>query len=207
MGESLMVGMAEVKVTSSPDDTLVALGLGSCIGVCAYDPQARVAGLAHVVLPESSDRDACPGKFADTAVPLLLEMMQKKGARIERIRVALAGGAQLFAFNGSGPRLEIGPRNAAAVQAALKKQNIPVIATNVGGSVGRTVHLFADGRARVKTIGQQEQDLANLADTKTPGAMPATPVTTEGSSIRRASAPIAAAGAATAPPKRASLGG
>lgn len=170
MGETLMVGMAEVKITKSPDDVLVALGLGSCIGICAYDAQARVAGMVHVVLPDSAGFEANLGKFADTAVPLLLEEMQKRGASLKNIRVALAGGAQLFAFNGSGGGLEIGPRNAAAVETHLKQRNISVLCKDVGGSVGRTVHLFADGRVRVKTIGQGERDLVALgptAETKT----------------------------------------
>jgi chemotaxis protein CheD len=142
----------------------MALGLGSCIGVCAFDPQAGVAGLAHVVLPESAGHNASPGKFADTAVPLLIEEMVRLGASPTRIRVALVGGAQLFAFTGTGSRLEIGPRNALAVQAALEQKRISVVATDLGGSTGRTVHLFADGRVRVKTIGQGEIDLVALGE-------------------------------------------
>ncbi len=164
MGKVLVVGMAEVKVTQQPEDALMALGLGSCIGVCAYDAQAHIAGLAHVVLPDSSGQATNPGKFADTAIPLLLAEMARLGASAIRIRVALAGGAQLFAFNGSGPRLEIGPRNASAVITELKKQRIPIIATDLGGNTGRTVHLFQDGRVRVKTIGQGEQELALLGN-------------------------------------------
>jgi chemotaxis protein CheD len=162
MGEALMVGMAEVKVTRSPEDVLVALGLGSCIGICAFDPQARIAGLAHVVLPDSGEHQGTPGKFANTAVPLLLEEMQKLGAHVSRICVALTGGAQLFSYQGSGPRLEIGPRNTAAVEAELERRKIRIVASDVGGSSGRTVHLFSDGRVRVKSIGQGERDLITL---------------------------------------------
>jgi chemotaxis protein CheD len=161
MGESLMVGMAEVKVTKSPDAVLMALGLGSCVGICAYDAQARVAGLAHVVLPESIGQENSPGKFANTAVPFLLQEMRNLGASPIRIRVALAGGAQLFAASG-GAKLEIGLRNAAAVTAALKQHNIVVVATDLGGTVGRTVQMDASGFVRVKTIGQGERELAAL---------------------------------------------
>ncbi len=167
-----MVGMAEVKVTRSPEDVLIALGLGSCIGVCAYDAQARVAGLAHVVLPNSAGHEPSPGKFADTAIPLLLQEMIKLGAVVERIRVALAGGAQLFASGGQGTRLEIGSRNAAAVQAELSKRNLCILAADLGGSVGRTVNLYANGCVRVKTIGQGERELVSLADREVPAGMP-----------------------------------
>ena len=169
-----MVGMAEVKITRCTDDVLIALGLGSCIGVCAFDPQTGVAGMAHIVLPESAGHVASPGKFADTAIPLLMEEMSRRGALISRIRVALAGGAQLFAFNGSGPRLEIGPRNAAAVQEQLQKRQITVVATDLGGNTGRTVHLFADGRMMVKTIGQGEKELIRLGEEGSVGARMAT---------------------------------
>ncbi len=164
-----MVGMAEVKVARSPEAVLMALGLGSCIGVCAFDEQAGVAGLAHVVLPDSQGHEANAGKFANTAVPLLLEEMTKQGASVARVRVALAGGAQLFVTQNSGLRLEIGPRNAAAVQAALQQLKIPIIATDLGGNVGRTVHLFANGLVRVKTIGQGEKELVTLGSGKARG--------------------------------------
>ncbi len=159
-----MVGMAEVKTTAKPDDTLMALGLGSCVGICAFDAQAGITGLAHVVLPDSAGNVETPGKFADTAVPQLLEDMKRLGANPSRIKVALAGGAQLFAFKGNGPRLEIGLRNAEAVSAHLKRHNIPVVATDLGGNAGRTVHLTADGRVQVKTIGQGERELTRLGD-------------------------------------------
>lgn len=162
MGESLMVGMSEIKVTNSPEDVLVALGLGSCVGVCAFDMAAQVAGLAHIVLPDSTGHEPSPGKFANSAVPLLFETMCAKGASMKNIKVAIAGGAQLFAFNGTGPRLEIGPRNAAAVQEQLKLLHLNVLAADIGGSVGRTVHLFGDGKVRVKTIGRGEVDLTSL---------------------------------------------
>ena len=157
-----MVGMAEVKVTRSSEEVLVALGLGSCVGICAYDPKAGVAGMAHVVLPMSAGQDQNPGKFADTALPQLLSEMSRLGAIKSRIRVALAGGAQLFSINTSGPRMEIGARNIAAIKEALEKSGLPILATDVGGKTGRTVHLFADGRVRVKTIGMGEKDLVTL---------------------------------------------
>lgn len=166
-----MVGMAEVKLTKSPDDVLTALGLGSCVGICAYDAQARVAGLAHVVLPESIGQENSPGKFANTAVPFLLQEMSRLGASSIRIRVALAGGAQLFAASG-GSKLEIGLRNAAAVTAALKQHNIVVVATDLGGMVGRTVYLSANGLVRVKTIGQGERELVVLGSPSAGGPKP-----------------------------------
>lgn len=163
MADSMMVGLAEVKVCTSPGGVLVALGLGSCIGVCVYDPQTGVAGLAHIVLPSSGGETNSPGKYADTAIPLLLERVEREGAAIRRLRVALAGGAQLFNFNGSNGRLEIGARNIQAVQEILASKGMRVMASDLGGSVGRTVHFHQEGQIRVKSIGQGEKELINLS--------------------------------------------
>jgi chemotaxis protein CheD len=165
-----MVGMAEIKVAgpgqpSRPaPSVLTALGLGSCIGICAYDRVARIAGMAHVVLPESGGGQAeSPGKFADTAIPALLEEMRRLGAIPARLSIAIAGGAQLFSFGAGASRLEIGARNAQRVLEGLQKHRLEVSAKDVGGNAGRTVQLFVeDGRVRVKTIGRGEADLALL---------------------------------------------
>src|SRR5689334_12989482 len=128
MARTVMVGMAEIHVVCEADDVLSALGLGSCVGVCAYDTRNRIAGMAHVVLPSSGDKtDQPPGKFADTAVPALLEEMMRSGASRTFIRVAIAGGAQVFSFSGTGPTLEIGARNCEAVLTELDRSRLRVV--------------------------------------------------------------------------------
>jgi chemotaxis protein CheD len=167
MGEAIMVGMAEIKFTQSPDDILIALGLGSCISVCAYDPQAGVAGMAHVVLPDSEGQEGPVGKFADTAIPFLLQNLLDLGASASGIRIAIIGGAQLFAFHGKGVRLEVGPRNAHAIKTALEKAALTLVSEDLGGSAGRTVQLTGDGRVRVKVTGRVERELVSLGQPPT----------------------------------------
>jgi chemotaxis protein CheD len=164
MGEAIMVGMAQVKVTQSRDDLLIALGLGSSICICAFDAQASIAAMAHVVLPENHDNETAAGKYADTAIPLLIESMSRNGATSGRIQAAIVGGAQLFAFNGAGVRLEIGPRNIEAVRQALEGACVPVVAADLGGTAGRSVHLTGDGRVRVKVLGRGETELVHLGE-------------------------------------------
>jgi chemotaxis protein CheD len=175
MDQSLIVGMAEIKVLrvsaaleGDSFTVLKALGLGSCIGICAYDGVAHVAGMAHVVLPERPARGEDPrGKYADTAVPALLDEMVTFGASRERIIVAIAGGAQLFTFESQAPQMAIGARNAAGVIAALKQAQIPLLASDVGGNQGRTLRLSAtSGNVTVKTIGQGERQLIDLAEAR-----------------------------------------
>jgi chemotaxis protein CheD len=161
MARIITVGMSEIKIACDKEVILVALGLGSCIGVCAYDRQAGIAGMAHIVLPSSQGNgEELPGKYADTAVPALLTEMQRQGAVSSRLGIAVIGGAQLFAFSGANQRLEIGERNTKAVKAVLKQHRCRIAAQDTGGNAGRTVRLFtADGRVNVKTIGQGERDL------------------------------------------------
>jgi chemotaxis protein CheD len=149
--------IGEIVVSRNPDDELVALGLGSCIGVVMIDAQAQVAGLAHVMLPESSGERTAKGKFADTAIPELLLQMVAHGAVPGRVRVAITGGAAMF---GSGGQLEIGARNEAAVRSALSAAGVRCHAAETGGTQGRTVRIsVAGGGATVRVAGGTEVDL------------------------------------------------
>ena len=62
--KTVVVGLAELQVSNNPGQILTCLGLGSCIGVAAYDPQAKVSGMVHVVLPSSDGKiDGLSPKF------------------------------------------------------------------------------------------------------------------------------------------------
>jgi chemotaxis protein CheD len=149
--------MGEMVVSSDPDEELVALGLGSCIGLAIVDRTAGVAGLAHIVLPESNDRVDQVGKFADTAVPELIAKMRKSGAVERRFETAIAGGARMFEMS-SG--LDIGARNEAAVRAALARARVAVKAAQTGGNTGRTVKItVGDLLVTVRSAGQQPERL------------------------------------------------
>jgi chemotaxis protein CheD len=149
--------MGEMVVSSDPNEELVALGLGSCIGLAVVDRTAGVAGLAHIVLPESNDRVDQVGKFADTAVPALIAKLRKAGAVERRFETAIAGGARMFEMS-SG--LDIGARNEAAVRAALAKERIQIKAAQTGGNTGRTVKIaVGDLLVTVRAAGQQPETL------------------------------------------------
>jgi len=144
--------MGEMIVSANPDDELVALGLGSCIGLAIVDRSAGVAGLAHIVLPESGDTLRQIGKFADTAVPELLGRLRRAGAVDRHLDTAIVGGARMFEMSDS---LDIGARNEAAVRAALSTARVPVRAAQTGGSQGRTVKIaVGEGLVTVRVAGQ-----------------------------------------------------
>jgi chemotaxis protein CheD len=153
-----MVRMGEYAYSAGVGDVLVSLGLGSCVGVALIDRRASVAGLAHVVLPSAEGREDAPGKFADTAVPALLDALVGLGARRRRVDAVLVGGASMFAFGGAG--LDVGQRNDAAVREELARLRIPVAAAETGGSQGRTARVHVDtGTVTARAAGDAEIEL------------------------------------------------
>lgn len=157
----MVVGISDAKVSAEPGSVLVTYALGSCIAVCMLDAVARVAGLLHILLPESSldpkKAEANPFTFADTGVPLLLKQMLQRGASERRISVRLAGGAQVTAGKDV---FSIGKRNHAAVRKVLWKLGLMVAGEQVGGEVSRTVRLDLDtGRCLVREGGGTEREI------------------------------------------------
>lgn len=155
-----VVRMGEQVASATADDVLVTIGLGSCIGLALLDVNRQIAGLAHVMLPEApaGQRADQLGKFADTAVPMLVDGLVAKGARRVRLEAVLVGGAQMFSFGGGS--LDVGARNAAAVRDALGTQRIPVRVAETGGTKGRTIRVWVGtGVVSAKEAGGSEVEL------------------------------------------------
>lgn len=136
--------------------TLAVYGLGSCVAVILFDPEARAGGLAHVLLPgprpAADPPSALPAKYATEALDALVPALEALGARRGRLRAALAGGARLFEA-AEEVDSNIGPRNAAAVKARLGEAGIPLAAEELGGTQGRTVLLhLPDLLLEVRTL-------------------------------------------------------
>lgn len=155
MAQFIKVGMADLNCTQSPD-ILTTLGLGSCVGICLYDTSTKISGMAHIMLPYSSQikNNSNIAKFADTGIVKLLEDMLRMGAKRNKIVSKLAGGAQMFNFNDASDIMRIGSRNVAASKEILASMNIPIISEDTGGNYGRTIELYSDsGILLIKTIG------------------------------------------------------
>lgn len=157
MSEVIKVGMADLRVTKSPQ-MLTTLGLGSCIGICLYDPITKVAGMAHIMLPSSKaiKNNSNEAKFADTAILKMIDEMIRQGANRSRLVGKIAGGAQMFALSGSSTTdtMKVGMRNAEAVREHLGALRIPIKADDTGGNYGRTIEFYSEtGVLLIKTIG------------------------------------------------------
>jgi len=158
---TLLVGLGEVKISQDPAEVLTCLGLGSCVGVGMYDPVAKVAGLAHIVLPSSNGKpERTVGKYADTGVPLLLEMMLQRGAVKSRVMVKILGGVQISRAQGLGDAFQIGERNVEAVRAVPDDNFMRITGSDTGGNHGRTMRFYLDtGQTLVTAAGKEIQEI------------------------------------------------
>ena len=160
MSEGMIkVGMADVNVCHAPG-AITTLGLGSCVGVVLYDRTTRTAGLAHVMLPDSTKvrQNQNKAKFADTGIDLLIEMLRNEGANCSMLTAKIAGGAQMFAFSTNNDMLRVGERNVEAVKAKLKELGIRILAEDTGANYGRTVEFYPEtGDFLIKSVGKPEK--------------------------------------------------
>jgi chemotaxis protein CheD len=149
----IRVGVADFAV--SADGVISTIGLGSCVAIVLHDGVARVGGLAHVLLPsQTMSRDHTnPAKFPSTAVPLLLSEMVSLGARRERIKARLVGGASMFGGLLPSGGMNVGERNIAASREALTMEGVSILGEDVGSDYGRSVFLFTqDGRLEIRSL-------------------------------------------------------
>ena len=157
----IKVGMADMNICSG-EDSIITLGLGSCVGVVLWDPVIKVCGMVHVMLPDSTaiTQNSNRAKFADTGVEDLYKLLLQNGAKKDRIVAKIAGGAQMFSVNTKSPSLRIGERNVESVKAVLNKLDIKLVAEDTGKNYGRTVVFFPKtGEYLIKAIGKEPKTI------------------------------------------------
>ena len=161
MADLVKVGMADYKIGRNPA-SIISYGLGSCVGIALFDPVTKIGGLAHIMLPDSTQARSTENlaKFADTAIPKMLEDMIRAGAVRSRVTAKIAGGAQMFTFANATDIMRVGERNTVSVKIVLKKIGLHLLAEDTGGNYGRTVELKLEtGVYRIKTIDKGEKEL------------------------------------------------
>lgn len=159
MAETIKVGMADLKVAKAPD-SLTTLGLGSCIGLTLYDPVAKVGGLVHYMLPDSTKlkNNTNIAKFGDTGIKELYKQVIAMGANPRRLVAKIAGGAKMFEVSGLSNVGNVGERNAEFAVLILNELKVPLIARDTGLNYGRTVVLNCEnGDYLIKSVGKPEK--------------------------------------------------
>lgn len=157
MDNKLVVGIADMKMARQ-EGMLITYALGSCIGICLYDPLIQLAALVHIMLPLNMEAGRkTPLKYADTGICETLHQMEMRGAAKSRIVAKIAGGARMFEVPGGGNLGNIGQRNIESTHMILRREGIRLLREDVGGTVARTL-LFdaATGQACVRSYGKPE---------------------------------------------------
>ncbi len=153
----IVVGIADMKIARQ-QGMLITYALGSCIGICLYDPVIKLGALIHIMLPLNMEAGrAHPFKYADTGIQQTLQKMQAMGANLSRVTAKIAGGAKMFEMQGDGALGNIGHRNSESVKMMLRKAGVRLVREEVGGTVARTL-LFdvATGQACIRSYGKQD---------------------------------------------------
>ena len=157
MSEVIKVGMADLKTCVSPN-SVTTLGLGSCVGIAIRDTANKIGGLAHIMLPDSKamrNSQVNVAKFADTGIEELVRQMEALGAKRSRMVAKIAGGADMFNFQGSSSIGLVGERNAQATKAKLSELKIPILAEDIGANYGRTVIFYPEtGEFHIRAVGK-----------------------------------------------------
>ena len=166
------VGISDMKISDNESDILVTHSLGSCIGLSVYDPEIRVGGLVHCMMPVSKldpvKAAANPLMFTDTGVTALLKAVFELGANRKRLIVTVAGAASLLDEKGF---FKIGEKNHAILRKILWKNDILISEEDVGDNIVRTMYLYMEtGKTVIKrnimNVGAIPNDSAQRARLK-----------------------------------------
>ena len=154
----ITVSIADYKVSQSPD--ILRTILGSCVGICLYDRENKIGGLAHIMLPENNDKSTNPKKYADSAIALMIDELLKKGANSEHLVAKIAGGASMFKMPENSFIGSIGINNVQKVREILNQYHISIVSEDVFGDYGRTVDFFLEtGKLKIKSLGHEDKEI------------------------------------------------
>ena len=162
-----LVPIGCIAASTTRGEVLVALGLGSCIGVAVWCEHSGAVGVAHIYLPSSVGAevpDNRPAKFADTGVPALIAAVEALGGLRTSMSAFLVGGAQMFEFESrmaAGSNSSVGLRNDAAVREALAAEGIPISGSETGGVSGRSMRI-SPGSTWVSVFSSQDRQKTAL---------------------------------------------
>jgi chemotaxis protein CheD len=146
----------ECRVTDDPA-VVLATTLGSCVAACIRDPAARIGGMNHFLLPESSE-GLVSLRYGAFAMELLINGLLNKGGRRDRMQAKLFGGGRL-----SEGLADIGERNATFAREFLAREGIAFAGGSLGGVLARRIQFWpVSGRARQQTLVRGDAPIFQL---------------------------------------------
>lgn len=81
---------------SDDENVMLTTVLGSCIATCMYDPFARVGGMNHFLLPGDQSASSNGVVYGVHAMELLINALLRNGARKDRLKAKVFGGARMI---------------------------------------------------------------------------------------------------------------
>lgn len=139
----------------NPEPYLITTILGSCIAVCLYDPVLKIGGMNHYMLPLWNGQGLASPRYGNFAIKKLIDNIESLGSSRKNIRAKIFGGAEIISTNVS--QFMIGERNISIAKELLHEENIPIIASSVGGKYGRKIIFDTySGEVRQKYVGSQK---------------------------------------------------
>jgi len=152
-----LVGVADMKISTSQEDEIITYALGSCLGITIYDPIARIGAMMHVMLPSSTidpiKAESNPCMFVDSGIKKLFLDSYKSGAERGRLIVHAAGGACANGLE-QDDYFQIGKRNVTMLRNLLWKNGIILKNSDFGGNLARTMSLnIESGEVQVRANG------------------------------------------------------
>ncbi len=154
-GSIVTVGVGDLKIAQSPK--VIKTSLGSCVGVVLYDKVLKVGGMLHLMLPNCNDREGKPSKYADTGIPLLLDLMiNKANSKKSTLTAKIFGGAKMFSV--SSEIFDIGKSNIIETKTILEQIGISIVASRLGGTKGHQITLDTEtGIVQSRIFGEQTE--------------------------------------------------
>lgn len=155
------VGVSDFQFSTSTEDTLITHGLGSCLGVAAYDPILKIGAMLHYMLPiatgdRSAQVDFNPYMFGNTGLELMLQFFDLQGSQRKNIRFVIAGGASINSIVDKIDHFEIGKRNITVAKKFFWSNNILIGSEHVAGNLSRTLYLeLSSGKTFITSQGNK----------------------------------------------------
>ncbi len=139
--QTIVVGVADFKISTEPSTYIVTHSLGSCLGITFHDDKRRIGGLLHAMLPASPQvqgQKIREAMFLDTGIPKLLSALIRSGAKKHDIRCKVFGGAQLLTADSF---FRIGSKNIDMFYRLSQELELDVVSWEVSGRVNRSIRL------------------------------------------------------------------
>lgn len=161
VGPRWVIGIGGLEVRRASGGVIITHALGSCIGVALHDPRAGVGGMVHAQLPSSLKSPelarTAPGRFVDLGVEQLFRLAAEAGADRRRLRVTVAGAANMS--GAASPLFDIGQQNLTALRKALWRLGVLIAAEETGGCIPRTMSLDLASGATTVQSGAERRNL------------------------------------------------